>query len=211
MFSINPSDPIQVFLTILGVLLVLGVVISVHEASHAFVANLLGDPTARLMGRMSLNPFVHVDPIGTVIVPMVLMMLNAPVFGWAKPTPVNPLNLHQPRRDMALVSLAGPASNFALAIVFSIVFRIFPNQIVLGLIVVNLVLGIFNLIPIPPLDGYKVVLGILPKDLALRFSVLESYGPIILLVFLLFFFQIFSGFIGTILSFLLTFLTGSSH
>src|SRR4030042_3175488 len=125
MAGINSSDPIFLFFTVLSILIIIGLVISVHEAAHAFVANLRGDPTARLMGRMTLNPIAHVDPLGTIVVPLLLLVFGGFIFGWAKPTPVNPLNFRSPRRDGAIVALAGPVSNFLLAVVFAGIFRIF--------------------------------------------------------------------------------------
>jgi Zn-dependent protease len=210
MVALDTSNPASIFLLVLAFLLIIGLVISVHEASHAYFANRLGDPTARLLGRMTLNPAAHIDPIGTIIVPLVLFIFGGFVFGWAKPTPINPLNFAHPRRDSAIVAFAGPASNFTLAILFSIIFRVFPIDILLILISINLILGIFNLIPIPPLDGYKVLLGIVPKEIALRLAALESYGPIILIVFLLFFIRVFSPIIFAILNFLLQILAGAS-
>ena len=189
------ADPLTIFLSILILLVVIGVVISVHEASHAFVANRLGDPTARLLGRMTLNPSVHIDPLGTILLPFILILLQLPVFGWAKPTPINPMNFAKPRRDSALVALAGPVSNVILATAFALLFRVSGQLILVDIIRLNLILAIFNLIPVPPLDGYKVVLGFLPKNLALRLSALESYGPLFILVFLLLIIQ----FIGPII------------
>lgn len=210
MVALDTSNPASIFLLVLAFLLIIGLVISVHEASHAYFANRLGDPTARLLGRMTLNPAAHVDPIGTIIVPLILFIFGGFVFGWAKPTPINPLNFAHPRRDSAIVAFAGPASNFTLAILFSIIFRVFPIDILLIIISINLILGIFNLIPIPPLDGYKVLLGIVPKEIALRLAVLESYGPIILIVFLLFFIRVFSPIIFAVLNFLLQLFAGAS-
>src|SRR3990172_5797958 len=198
------------FLAILSALAIIGVVISVHEASHAFFANKLGDPTARLVGRMTLNPMAHIDPIGTILVPIILFIFGGFIFGWAKPTPINPLNFAHPRRDSAIVAFAGPASNFALALSFSILFRILPNQFFLFFVTINLLLGIFNLIPVPPLDGYKVLLGILPREAALRLSVLEKYGPIILIVFLFFFIQFFAPLISAAINILLRLLVGTT-
>lgn len=214
MLNLGTGDYVSTFFQVLTLLLVVALVISVHEASHAYFANRLGDPTARLLGRMTINPVAHIDPIGTLVVPLVLYLLSGFVFGWAKPTPINPLNFVNPRRDSAIVAFAGPASNFALAIVFSILFRVLPpsifSDILIILVVINLLLGIFNLIPIPPLDGYKVLLGIAPKEIALRLAVLERYGPIILIVFLLFFIRVFAPTIFAVLNFLLRLLAGAS-
>ena len=214
MINLGTGDYVSTFFQVLTLLLIVALVISVHEASHAYFANRLGDPTARLLGRMTINPIAHIDPIGTLVVPLVLYFLSGFVFGWAKPTPINPLNFANPRRDSAIVAFAGPASNFALAIVFSILFRVFPpgifSDILIILVSINLLLGIFNLIPIPPLDGYKVLLGIMPKEIALRLAVLENYGPIVLIIFLLFFISFLSPIVFALLSFLLKIFTGAS-
>src|SRR4030065_2299774 len=126
---ISNSDPFFLFFTILSLLVIIGLVMSVHEAAHAFVANLRGDPTARLMGRMTLNPIAHIDPLGTIVIPLVLIILGGFIFGWAKPTPINPLNFRSPRRNSAIVALAGQVSNFVAAFVFSLFFRLFPSEI----------------------------------------------------------------------------------
>ena len=165
------GNPFEIFLTILGFLIILSLVITIHEATHAFAANFFGDPTARLSGRMSLNPIVHIDPLGTLMLPLILFLVHAPIFGWAKPTPVNPINFGNPRRDSAVVALVGPMSNFVMAVFFSIIFRIVPDagffsQFLFTLISINILLGIFNLIPVPPLDGYKVLVGFLPRKIA---------------------------------------------
>lgn len=159
--------------------------IAVHEFSHALVADRLGDPTARLKGRLTLNPFAHLDFIGTLF----LFFFR---IGWGKPVPVDPFNLRNPRRDMALVSLAGPASNLILAVLLSLLLRLlqsfalFPvsGLIFLPLIILNVSLAIFNLLPVYPLDGFKVVGGVLPENYASDWEELQSYGIIILLVFL---------------------------
>lgn len=242
--AMEMGNTIIIFSLVLFFLAAVSLVISMHEAAHAYVANKLGDPTARLLGRVTLNPTAHIDPIGTVIIPLVILVISGFrfVFGWAKPTPINPLNFKNPRQDSALTALAGPASNFLLAAIIGIITRLLPLSsldksvlassviggnipnlldlfsinlaafifvILLLTMVLNLILGIFNLIPVPPLDGYKVLLGIVPKDLALRLAVLESYGPIILIIFLLFFIRVFSPIIFAILSFFLQILTGA--
>ncbi|OGY26046.1 MAG: hypothetical protein A2Z11_04110 [Candidatus Woykebacteria bacterium RBG_16_43_9] len=242
MNSFDLSNPFFVFPLILTVFAIITLVISMHEASHAYIANRLGDPTARLLGRVTLNPSAHIDPIGTVLVPLIMLIFTGFVFGWAKPTPINPLNFTNPRRDSAIVAFAGPASNLALAFVVGVLSRLIPlsssdktSIIVLALqskfsilfdlidgnitallflilavvIVLNLILAIFNLLPIPPLDGYKILLGIVSKEAALRLSVLESYGPIILLIFIFFFFQLLSPIIGGLLGLLINLFTGT--
>lgn len=180
------------------------VAITIHEASHAFMADRLGDPTARLMGRLSLNPIVHYDRVGTTMLLILVFMraLGFPVipFGWAKPVSVDPYNLRYPVKDSALISLAGPASNLLLATLFSVVIRLtysplsdynFLNILLIPSVVLNTTLAVFNLIPIHPLDGGKIFLGLLPKSEAREADLfLTRYGMIIL------FFLIFPSFGG---------------
>lgn len=158
--------------------------ITIHEASHAFMADYLGDPTAKLKGRLTLNPLAHLDPIGTLL----LLLVH---FGWGKPVPVDPYNFRNPRRDNAIVALAGPVSNLLLAVILSVILRVslgfIPTTIyyLLSTVVVFCVsLAIFNLIPIAPLDGFSVVLGFLPVDLSRQWEELRSYGVIFLLLIL---------------------------
>ena len=170
--------------------------ISVHEMAHGYMAYRKGDYTAKMMGRLTLNPIKHIDPVGTVLVPVMLAISGAPIFGWAKPVPVNSFNFKSPRKDNALVGLAGPASNFLLAIVLSLVLRVLvlfpgPAGIMEPLtamfyygIVISVFLGVLNLIPIHPLDGSHIVSGILPAHQAQVYSRHERYGFIILLVLL---------------------------
>ncbi|MBD3426122.1 MAG: site-2 protease family protein [Candidatus Omnitrophica bacterium] len=165
------------------------VVIVIHELAHGYVAYRLGDTTARDAGRLTLNPLAHADPIGTVLLPALLIISRAPVvFGWAKPVPVNPNNFNDPRKGMLLTSCAGPASNLILAVFFAVIFRagIFPPGSLPGLfllygVLISLVLGIFNLIPIPPLDGGGIVAAILPREAARKYEKLDRYGFIILI------------------------------
>jgi len=152
--------------------------IDVHEYAHAWAAEHLGDPTPRLMGRLTLNPLAHLDPIGTVM----LILVH---FGWGKPVQFDPYNLRNPRRDSALISLAGPTSNILFAILFSILLRVFPFIFILELVKFNILLAVFNLVPIHPLDGFKIVEGILPPQQAHEWHELERYG-MIFLIFLLF-------------------------
>ena len=182
--------------------------ISVHEVAHGYMAYRKGDYTAKLMGRLTLNPAKHIDPFGTVLVPIMLAISGAPIFGWAKPVPVSPINFKSPRKDHALVALAGPASNFLLAIALSIVLIILtllpgPTSIMQPLtsmffygIVISVFLMVLNLIPIFPLDGSHIVSGILPAHQAQVYSRHERFGFIILLV--LIFTDILPKFIGMI-------------
>jgi Zn-dependent protease len=163
--------------------------LTVHEAAHAWSADRLGDPTARLLGRLSLNPAVHVDLIGTVVFPLVAMLTNLPLIGWAKPVPVNIRRLRAPRRDFALVALAGPVSNVLMALAAAAVFSLLPiggaglDRLATGLVLavmLNLLLAVFNMLPIPPLDGGNVLLGILPPGAAGIVERMRPYGFLIL-------------------------------
>ncbi len=163
------------------------VAITIHEASHAWMADRLGDPTARLMGRLSLNPLVHYDPIGTTLLLVLSIMraLGAPIipFGWAKPVEFDPYNLKNPQRDSALISFAGPASNLLLAFVVSLIAHFYPSMsiFVVPFIILNVSLAIFNLVPIHPLDGGKILVGILPKKYAYDVeNFLSRFGTILL-------------------------------
>lgn len=174
--------------------------IIVHEVSHGIVAERLGDPTARLMGRLTLNPLKHVDILGSIIVPLTLFFIRSPfLFGWAKPVPVDPYNLQHPRKDMALISLAGPLSNIVMAVILSISLRVFliafpySNMLIafVYLIQFNIILAVFNLIPVHPLDGGKILSGFLPSKQARAYNnFLSRYGIVIIILLLM---PIFGG------------------
>ncbi len=162
-------------------LVALVVAITVHEFSHALAADRLGDPTPRLQGRLTLNPLAHLDPIGT-------LMLLLVRFGWGKPVQFDPFNLRNPKKDAALISIAGPISNIITAVVFSLIVRLtiappLVLSLILPIIFLNVILAVFNLIPIHPLDGFKIVGGLLPDDQAREWQSLEKYGFLFLLIF----------------------------
>ena len=177
--------------------------ITVHEVSHGWVASLLGDKTALMLGRLTLNPLKHVDPVGTILIPGMLLLLQTGfIFGYAKPVPVTWQNLRNPKRDMALVAVAGPASNLLMAIIWAMLIRIgllLGDQglalIYMGIagISINTILMVLNLLPLPPLDGGRVLTGLLPGPWAYRLSRVEPYGFIILIALL------FTGLLGLIL------------
>ena len=184
-------DPLLILYTAVALLIGL----AVHEASHAFTADQLGDPTARSLGRLTLNPLAHLDPAGAFV--LIISSLAGFGIGWGKPVPVNPRNLTRgflknlsngPLVGMAIVALAGPVSNLIMAIIGTQVLTAtpLPEEFIGRFILVNVVLAVFNLIPIPPLDGYRVLLGILPTGPAYSLARLEPWGPgvLILLVFL---------------------------
>jgi len=189
-------------------IVIFALAITVHESAHAWSADRFGDPTARMLGRISLNPLAHLDIFGTVIFPILLAISGMPIFGWAKPVPVNPLNLRRPRRDSAWISAAGPLSNIALALPSILLFRlvfaaqeplleILGKETLIGIlmflrwnVIINVILAAFNAIPIPPLDGGGILAGLLP-DSALGFlDFIRPYGFFILIALM------FSGAIG---------------
>lgn len=168
------------------------IAITFHEAAHAYAARLLGDDTASRLGRVSLNPLKHIDPFGTVLLPALLLLAQSPfLFGYAKPVPVNFRALRRPRRDMALVAAAGPAMNIVLAVLAALAFYVVGYLPALAgqwvadnlrnALIINVVLAVFNLFPIPPLDGGRILVGILPQGLAGPLARLERYGFVILI------------------------------
>ena len=186
----------QIFIALVVLLFSL----TIHEMAHAWTADRLGDPTARLLGRVSLNPIVHADPIGTVLFPLIAMVSGAPLIGWAKPVPVNTRHLRRPRRDYVLIAAAGPASNLLLAIVASVVLALLPvtpqhlgemnvsvpvGHILSQLMQLNVLLAVFNMVPIPPLDGGNVLAGLLPRSAASVFNQIRPYGFLLLYALIL--------------------------
>lgn len=192
---IPPPLPIQIF--------VLLFVVVVHEYCHGWMADKCGDDTAKVMGRVTLNPLPHLDLFGSILLPLFLILMRSPfLFAWAKPVPINPLRFNNPRKDMIKVGFSGPGANFLLAIISAVILRLIPagssftallydslNYMVL----LNLVLGLFNLVPIPPLDGSRILSGFLPRELSYRYNLLEPYGFIIII------FLFYSGFISLFL------------
>lgn len=160
----------------------------IHEFAHGWCAYKLGDPTAKYAGRLTLNPLAHIDPIGTVLLPLLLTVMRAPIiFGWAKPVPINFWNFKHPRRDMILVGLSGPLSNILLAFLTSLIIKMalfspFITQVLGLFVIINLFLAVFNLIPIPPLDGSRVLVGLLPRNLTYLIASFEQFGMLILIV-----------------------------
>jgi len=185
------------------IILIMSVVI--HEVSHGYAALALGDSTAKYQGRLTLNPLSHLDPVGSFLVPLIGHIAGGFIIGWAKPVPFNPYNLKNQKWGEALVAIAGPLSNIALAIIFGLIIRIgfvygFMSQAFFGLasfvVMINIILAIFNLVPIPPLDGSKILFAVLPyKWQGMRES-LEKFGLILVFVFIFLFWQVLSPVIG---------------
>jgi Zn-dependent protease len=206
---------IQVYITnmitILSIIILVFSII-VHEVAHGFMADWLGDPTARLQGRLTLNPIKHIDPVGSIIVPLITS-LSGFTFGWAKPVIYNPYNLKNKRQGEFLIALAGPASNLVIAAIFGFIIRLnFTSalemtpflEICSYIVVINLVLAIFNLIPIPPLDGSKLLFAWLPNQYGKVRLMLEMYAPIFILIVVFFLW----GIISPIVSYAFSLFTG---
>jgi Zn-dependent protease len=201
---VRPLSPDFSFIVVSIAIVLLS--LTVHEAAHAWTADRLGDPTARLLGRVSLNPLVHIDPIGTVLLPLIAAISHFPIIGWAKPVPVNIRRLAHPRRDFMFVAAAGPASNLVLAVIAAVLVQVVPapgfaapNQldfvdVLFAVAEINIFLAVFNLVPIPPLDGGNVLAGLLPPSAADVFDKLRPFGFIILYALM------FTGVLGRLIT-----------
>ena len=182
------SDPTQIIIFL--AVLIMSVIL--HEVTHGYVAEMLGDPTAKLSGRLTLNPLSHLDPMGSFFVPFIMMITGGPIFGWAKPVPYNPYNLRGGKWGPAIVAVAGPLMNLFLAIVFSQIFKyqIFAsegvNNLLVGAIFINLSLFVVNMIPVSPIDGSKILFAIIPDRFYFVVETLEKYSLIFILILIMF-------------------------
>lgn len=207
-FISSPAGLITIVLTVL-------LSITLHEAMHAFTAYWLGDDTAQMEGRLTLNPLRHIDPFLTIGMPVLLALAGAPVLGAAKPVPFNPYRVKYDEFGAALVAIAGPLTNFALAVAGAFLFRalggFLPETVVYGLltfVIVNLGFFVFNMIPFPPLDGSRVLYAVAPEPLQKVMSVIESYGLFAFVIFFLLLFQYISPVLGDVINTLFRFLIG---
>lgn len=166
-----------------------------HEISHGYAAEMQGDPTARMQGRLTLNPIKHIDPIGSILVPLFLFLSNASfLIGWAKPVPFNPYNLRNQRWGEAIVAIAGPAMNILIALIFGLFLRFYPIMtlapqivdLIVSIVVINLVLAVFNMVPVPPLDGSKILFALFPNSLMPLRAFLEKYSFALVLILVFF-------------------------
>ncbi|MCP3852202.1 MAG: site-2 protease family protein [Gammaproteobacteria bacterium] len=168
--------------------------VSLHEAAHAWMADRKGDATARLLGRLTFNPFKHIDPVGTVLVPAIMITFTGYAFGWAKPVPVDARNFKNPKKDMVWVALAGPVSNFIMALIWAVILSLsvtfhdsrsslslFLLYMPIAGITINVILGVLNLLPVPPLDGGRIMAGLLPGRTSMQYSKIEPYGFFIII------------------------------
>jgi len=186
--------------TILSITILIFSVI-IHEVSHGFAADKLGDPTPRLQGRLTLNPLKHLEPVGSFIVPLITTVLFHFTFGWAKPVEYNPYNIKNKRKGEFLIALAGPASNLLLALIFSLIIRLILSttgtigpfvEISACIVFINIILALFNLIPLPPLDGSKLLFAILPHQYGRFRMTLERYAPLFIIIVVFFLWEIIS-------------------
>jgi len=205
------------------IIIIIALILSIvlHEMAHGYAANALGDPTARLQGRLSGNPLVHLDPLGSVIIPALLFFGNAGIlFGWAKPVPYNPYNLTDQKYGEAKVAAAGPAVNILLAVIFAVLIRVAVAFDISGsflelasyIVYINLLLAFFNMIPIPPLDGSKIILAFLPVRAAMKYREMtrwvERYGLFVTFAFIFIFINLFWGPFSQLVGSVFTLLTG---